>query len=307
MSWFRPEKRVRIIAAIDRRGALPAIDRLRSRRDVDLEVVAGAARAAASAWQRRPALVIFQVSGRDDGGAAGAGALDAVKALRSEPTSAALPVLVVVPSGRVDLRAAGFAAGASEVCFAGEDDSAFEEALLHLAGLPMRRHRRRAASIAARVLPPDESAAAPSRAATALNLSPGGVQIRWEGDVPPPAPGEVLRVELGTPPLTLFAAVQGGTRLGSGSVTRLRFVGVTPAERAKLDALVESLPGPDEAEPEPTPMPLDDDEPSVPEGALSRRAITAAVIVAVLLLAAVAAASIHLATTRPLSEPTDSP
>ena len=185
-------RRVRVVAALDRRASSGSVARLRARRDVDLEVVAGAARAASSAWQRRAALVIFELAEVDAGPSAGAGALDAITALRAEPSTATLPILLLVPEGRAELRDLGFKAGASDVCWiAREGSSGFEEALLHLAGIPLRRQPRRAAAIALRFSHDGSN----WRNATALNLSPGGMQIRWEaGDVP--AAGSILRVEL---------------------------------------------------------------------------------------------------------------
>lgn len=303
-------RKVRVVAAVDRRGASAALRKLEARRDVDLELVSGAARAAASVWRRKAALVIFEVAAREDASpAAGAGAFDAVKALRAEASSANVPVLLLVPPGREDLRAQGFAAGASDVCF-GPADRPFEEALLALAGIPLRRHPRRAASIALR----SSVDGVAWNEATALNLSVGGAQVRWADDREIPAVGTVLRVEATLADggaMALFAAVQGGTRAGGASLTRVRFVGLNDAERSRLEAAVAALPGPDEAEPEATPVPGEgpgadggEEEGSAEAaraaaGGVPRYAIALGVFVAL----AAAGVAMQWVSGRPLNEP----
>ena len=286
-------KGVRVIAALDRRGPAAAIARLRARRDVDLEVVSGAARAASSAWQRRAALVIFELGEKEAGASAGAGALDAIQALRAEPSTVTVPILLMVPEGRVDLRDQGFAAGASDVCWAGQTGAGgFEEALLHLAGIPIRRYARRPVTMPVRISLDGST----WRDAVAMNLSPGGVQLRWEGDVP--APGAVLRVEIDGSPL--HASVQGGTKVGAGLLTRLRFVGLTAEERTRLDAVVSALPGPDEPEPELTPAPDDPPPEPLPRRFAPSRYSWGIAIGATLLAVGLAA---HFVSSGPLEEP----
>ncbi|HVO32000.1 MAG TPA: PilZ domain-containing protein [bacterium] len=290
-------KSVRVVAALDRRGISASVARLRARRDVDLELVSGAARAASSVWQRKAALVIFELgaSDADAAPAAGAGALDAIHALRSEPTTAALPILLVVPAGRPDLREQGFKAGASDVCWSGGDPRGFEESLLHLAGIPIRRHPRRPASIPVRIAGDDDT----WRAATALNLSAGGLQLKWDSPEVPVS-GKVLKVELEPTKPAFFAAVQGGTRTGGALLTRLRFVGLSTEERARIDALVAALPGPDEPEPELTPVP-DEGPPDLPRRRFApTRAMWAIAIGAILLATGLAA---HYLARGPLEEP----
>lgn len=303
-------RRIRVIASVDRRGVTATLGRLRTRRDIEFELVAGAARAAASAWRKRPALVIFQVTERDDSPVAGAGAFDAVKALRAEPSSASVPILLLVPFGRTELRVQGFAAGASDVCFlpAPSDPSgvreraerAFEESLFHLGGIPLRRHLRRAAAIPVRV----SLDKLQWRTATALNLSAGGVQLRWDGEDPAPAVGAVLQVEISPEngaAFALFASVQGGTRVGGATVTRLRFVGVDAAERERLERLVASLPVSQEAEPELTPLP--DDELGVAGPPEPRPMLRYAIAAGALALVVVAAFAVRWASERPVAEP----
>lgn len=287
-------KRVRVVAALDRRATGVSIARLRARRDVDLEVVAGAARAASSAWQKRAALVIFELADGETSANAGAGALDAITALRAEPSTASLPILLLVPEGRVDLRDQGFRAGASDVCWiAAQGNAGFEEALLHLAGIPLRRYARRPASLAVRLSLDGKS----WREATALNLSPGGMQIRW--DAPEvPATGTVLRAEVAG--AAVFAAVQGGTKQAGALVTRLRFVGLAPEERARLDAAVAALPGPEEPEPELTPVP-DDGPPALPPRRFAPTRYAWGIAIGAALLATGLAA--HLVSRGPLEEP----
>lgn len=293
---------MRVVAAVDRRGASSALRKLDSRRDVDLELVPGAARAAASVWRRKAALVIFEVAEREDASpAAGAGALDAVKALRAESSSATVPVLLLVPAGREDLRAQGFAAGASDVCFA-PADRPFEEALLSLAGIPLRRYPRRAASIAVR----SSADGVTWSEATAMNLSVGGAQVRWKDGATIPAVGAVLRFEVtlegGLMPL--FAAVQGGTRAGGSSLTRVRFVGLNDAERARLEAAVAALPGPDETEPESTPVPGADEDDGAPMSARAAGGVPRyAIAVGVFVVLAVAGMAMQWVSGRPLTEP----
>lgn len=308
-------KRIRVIAAIGpRRPATAravlqaALQRLQQRRDVDLESVPGAARAAASAWRKRPALVIFDASDDSDSRpAGGAGALDAIRALRAEPASRSVPVLVLVPPDRADLRADAFAAGASDVCFLTPSLPGFEEALLHLAGIPARRWLRRPAAIESRVALPDASGTTRDVDATARNLSGGGVQLEWPADAGPvPDKGAVLRLEIGRPAaLAVFAAVQGGTRAGDACLTRLRFVGLSDGERERLEALVGELPGPGEAEPEPTPLPVEDDDDGIPELPGNSVARTAYAVVALVALAlfVLVANGIRERMTRPLPEP----
>ena len=238
--------------------------------------------------------MIFELAEVDAGPSAGAGALDAITALRAEPSTATLPILLLVPEGRAELRDLGFKAGASDVCWiAREGSSGFEEALLHLAGIPLRRQPRRAAAIALRFSHDGSN----WRNATALNLSPGGMQIRWEaGDVPPT--GSVLKVELGG--ATLYASVLGGTKLDGARVTRLRFVGLSASERAQLESAVAALPGPDEPEPELTPVP-DDGPPSLaPRRFAPNRYTWGIAIGATLLVAGVAA---RFVVRGPLEEP----
>lgn len=302
--------RVRVIAAIgSRRPAAAALVRLEARRDVELETVAGAARAAAAAWRRKPALVIFEVHGEPDARpTAGAGAFDAIQALRAEVTSRAVPVLVLVPSGREDLREQAFGAGASDVCFVAPGLPGFEEALLHLAGIPARRWLRRPAAIESRVALPDETGGTRVVDAMAMNLSGGGVQLKWSaiGERFVPEKGAVLRVEIGRPArLSVFAAVQGGTSTADGSLTRLRFLGLSEEERTRLEELVGELPGPGEAEPEATPLPVDDEAgaPELPLRSTRVRAMRFAAIVGGLLLLGACVVGIHHFSSQPVAEP----
>lgn len=299
-------RRVRVIAAIgSRRPAAAALTRLQARRDVELENVAGAARAAASAWQRKPALVIFEAADEPERPAAGAGAFDAIRALRAEASSRDVPVLVLVPPARADLREQAFRAGASDVCFLLPGLPGFEEALLHLAGIPARRWLRRPAAIDSRVALPDRPDSTRDVEAMALNLSGGGVQLRWAADAGPvPEKGAILRIELGRPPkLAVFASVQGGTRAGDACLTRLRFVGLSDDERARLESLVDELPGPGEAEPEPTPLPPDEDVPVAPSRFPASRAAMAAVALLAIVAFLFAANGLRKRLDRPLPEP----
>ena len=299
--------RVRVIAAIGaRRPAAVALARLQARRDVELETVAGAARAAAAAWRRKPALVIFEVAGEPERPAAGAGAFDAIQALRAESASRSIPVLVLVPPDRQDLREQAFAAGASDVCFITAGLPGFEEALLHLAGIPARRWLRRPAAIESRVALPDAGGGTHLVDAMALNLSGGGVQLRWASDPERAVPekGAILRVEIGRPArLSVFATVQGGTRAGDAALTRLRFVGLSEDERARLESLVDELPGPGEAEPEPTPLPAD--EPESPEVPAARPRMLLWIAAAIVALVVLAAGGVALSKIwdRPVAEP----
>lgn len=300
-------RRVRVIAAVGHRSpAAAALARLHARRDVDLENVAGAARAAASAWQRKPALVIFEAADEPELRPA-AGAFDAIRALRAEASSRTVPVLVLVPPARADLREQAFAAGASDVCFLLPGLPGFEEALLHLAGIPARRWLRRPAAIDSRVALPDDAGAMREVDAIALNLSGGGVQLRWAADAGPvPEKNAILRIELGRPSrLAVHACVQGGTRTHEGCLTRLRFVGLSEDERVRLEAIVDELPGPGEAEPEPTPLPEDDvpDAPLAPRRLPATRAAAAAAALLAIVALVFAVSGLRKRLDRPLPEP----
>jgi len=301
-------QRVRVIAAIrTRRPAAAALEKLQQRRDVELENVAGAARAAAAAWRNKPALVIFEATDEPERPAAGAGAFDAIRALRSEAASRHIPVLVLAPPDRPDLREQAFAAGASDVCFIAPGLPGFEEALLLLAGIPARRWLRRPAAIESRVSLVAADGKPVDVDATALNLSGGGVQLTWGADAGAvPEKGAVLRVEVGRPArLAVFACVQGGTRAGDVCLTRLRFVGLTADERARLEALVDELPGPGEAEPEATPLPPNDteDAPALPPGMRGRHIAIAAGALLVVIALAAAGNNLRERLSGPLPEP----
>lgn len=301
-------RRVRVIAAIRaRRPAAAALEKLQQRRDVELENVAGAARAAAAAWRTKPALVIFEATDEPERPAAGAGAFDAIRALRAEASSRQIPVLVLVPPDRADLREQAFAAGASDVCFIAPGLPGFEEALLLLAGIPARRWLRRPAAIDSRVSLPATDGKIVEVDAIALNLSGGGVQLRWPADAGGvPDKGAVIRVEVGRPArLAVFACVQGGTRAGDVCLTRLRFVGLTADERARLEALVDELPGPGEAEPEATPLPPDDadDSPALPPRNRGVRVVAMAVALLALVALVAGANALRERLDQPLPEP----
>ena len=213
------------------------LDRLSARPDVLVEKIAPAAPLVRAARDARLVVLVaalpFPSAGEE------AAMLTRIREVKGEAPQIPVVVVLDVADGTSDAavsaaRVSLFGGGATDVVFLPGDADRVEEAVSQFAGITARRFVRHRVRLAATV-------GDAGGTAQVENLSAGGVQMRT---TPAPALGSVLRLSLPLEkraPLECWGVVRNVVPTGSGAVARLRFVGMRPAERAKLEAFLGSL------------------------------------------------------------------